>query len=152
MFNSDNSFIFFCSRNAQVTFVDTPQLKINSFQHRKDWYLIHTWLMVPWWIKQCHLCMKGHLKLGFQPLYWIIPGKIKYIKVDPFLLSHYMHIFVNTNTWNYFKLNSFYYYKSILHVLSILIKRVYCAPQSSGNISVKDSAAQSSGNVSVISL
>ena len=43
MSNSDNSFIFSCSRNAQITFSEKPQLKIIGFQNYKHWYLIHTW-------------------------------------------------------------------------------------------------------------
>ena len=30
LFNSDHFYIFSCRRNAQVTFVEKPQLKINS--------------------------------------------------------------------------------------------------------------------------
>ena len=32
MFNSDNFYMFSCSRNAQVTLVEKPQLKIISFK------------------------------------------------------------------------------------------------------------------------
>ena len=39
---SNSSFIFFCSRNAQLPFVEKPQLKITSFQNHK--HPIHTWL------------------------------------------------------------------------------------------------------------
>ena len=31
-------------RNAQTTFVEKPQLKINIFQNHKYWYLTHVWL------------------------------------------------------------------------------------------------------------
>ena len=41
--NSDSTNMFFCSRNAHVTFVVKSQLKIISFQLNKHWYLIHTW-------------------------------------------------------------------------------------------------------------
>ena len=33
MFISDDSNMFSCSRNAQVTFVEKPELKINIFQN-----------------------------------------------------------------------------------------------------------------------
>ena len=46
LFNSDNTKTFFCNRNAQVTFVEEPQLKLISFK-----------------IINIDLCIKGHLKL-----------------------------------------------------------------------------------------
>ena len=39
----NNSYMFFCGRNAQVNFVVKPQLKNISFKNYKHWYLIHTW-------------------------------------------------------------------------------------------------------------
>ena len=33
--NSNNSYMFSCSRNSQVTFEEKPQLKIISFQNYK---------------------------------------------------------------------------------------------------------------------
>ena len=33
VFVSDNSYVFYCSRNAQVTFIEIPQLKIIFFQN-----------------------------------------------------------------------------------------------------------------------
>ncbi len=33
VFVSDNSYVFYCSRNARVTFIENPQLKIISFQN-----------------------------------------------------------------------------------------------------------------------
>jgi len=42
VFVSDNSYVFYCSRNARVTFIENPQLKIISFQNLIRWYLIHT--------------------------------------------------------------------------------------------------------------
>ena len=42
-FYSDNSKMSSCSRNAQFTFVEKPQLKIISLQNYKHWYLIRTW-------------------------------------------------------------------------------------------------------------
>ena len=35
--------MFYCSRNAQVTFVKKPQLKIIRLQNHKRWNLIHAW-------------------------------------------------------------------------------------------------------------
>ena len=35
--------MFFCSKIAQVTFVETPQLKKNSIHYYKHLYLIQTW-------------------------------------------------------------------------------------------------------------
>ena len=35
--------IISCSKNAQVTFVDNPQLNLICFQSLKQWFLIHTW-------------------------------------------------------------------------------------------------------------
>ena len=35
MFNFDHSYICSCSRNAQITFLEKPQLKITSFKDYK---------------------------------------------------------------------------------------------------------------------
>ena len=43
VFNSDGFHMFYYSRNAQVSFVENPLLKINSFQNFTHWYLIHVW-------------------------------------------------------------------------------------------------------------
>ena len=42
--SSDNSYMFSCSRNTHVSFVEKLQLKIISFKKYKQWYKIHTWL------------------------------------------------------------------------------------------------------------
>ena len=42
MFNSDNCFVFSCSRDAPGTFEEKTKLKI-ILQNYKHWYLIHTW-------------------------------------------------------------------------------------------------------------
>ena len=42
-FDSDNSSMFFWSRNAQISFVEKPKLKIISLLNCKHWYIIHTW-------------------------------------------------------------------------------------------------------------
>ena len=63
---SDNSYMFSCSRNAQVTFVENPQLKIIRFQNDKLWNLIHAlsgFKRVTLWFTYCHLCIEGNLKL-----------------------------------------------------------------------------------------
>ena len=71
VFNSDNSYMFSCSRNAQATEVEKPQLQITSFL--KWWtrisneYLIRqSFFWVALWIGHCHLCMRGHVKLSLQ--------------------------------------------------------------------------------------
>jgi len=43
MHESDNSLMFFCSRNAQVIFVEKLQLKIILFSNYNHGYLIYTW-------------------------------------------------------------------------------------------------------------
>ena len=40
MHESDNSLMFFCSRNAQVIFVEKLQLFFSNYNHG---YLIYTW-------------------------------------------------------------------------------------------------------------
>ena len=60
VFNSDNSYMFSCSRNAQATEVEKPQLQIIGFDQTK------LFLGVALWIGHCHLCMRGHLKLSVQ--------------------------------------------------------------------------------------
>ena len=98
--------MFHCIRNMQVTFVEKPQVKIISFQNCKHKYLIHTWsdkgFKVIKWIRHCHLCIEGHIKLRLQARKgWIITCKrirfscflrtidqVKYVPgLDP-LLSH----------------------------------------------------------------
>ena len=39
---SNNSYMFSCIKNMQVTFVEKTQLKIICFPNYKHWYLIHT--------------------------------------------------------------------------------------------------------------
>ena len=39
----DLLYCFLLTRNAQVTFAENPQMKINSLKLQKHWYLIHTW-------------------------------------------------------------------------------------------------------------
>ena len=58
--------MFYCSRNAQVTFVKKPQLKIIRLQNHKHWNLIHAWSnkalkRILLWIGECHLCNEGYL-------------------------------------------------------------------------------------------
>ena len=43
MLNLENSYMLSSSRNAQLTWVDKPQMKIIIFYNYKHWYIIHTW-------------------------------------------------------------------------------------------------------------
>ena len=61
--------MFFCSWNAQVTFVENTELKIISFQSYKHWYLIQTWsdtaFRVLLWIRHCHPCIEVYLCIWY---------------------------------------------------------------------------------------
>ena len=41
VFNSDNSQMFSCNRNAQISFAENSHVKLISFQNQKHWYLIY---------------------------------------------------------------------------------------------------------------
>jgi len=68
LFNSNNSYLFSCSRNAQVTVIEKRQLKainfkifnINIYKFIFDQTKL---LRVPLWIAHCHC--ECHLKLQF---------------------------------------------------------------------------------------
>jgi len=62
--------MFSRSRNAQVTFVVNPQLKIISFLNYKHWYLTYTWSEKAFKGTVVNREIEDRLKLFNLPIWW----------------------------------------------------------------------------------
>ena len=88
----NNSYMFSSSRNAQVTLVEKPQLKVIHFQNYNHWYIIRTWIDIAFKVPffgHCHL-MPYVCKVTWNYAYtWFLKIAVSFLLTHVFIFRTY---------------------------------------------------------------